>query len=86
MKHLCFCLVQALDAAVHWTAWLLQQQAMTASDLLPADTHSQSHAAMQLLELLNCCSSTEAEAFNVHGHEDVLKRITYHGLQWLQQV
>ena len=78
--------MQALEAAVHWMAWMLQQHAMTASDLLPVDTATGNHVATQLLDFLNCCCSTKAEEVNVQGNKDILKRITYHGLQWLQQV
>ena len=67
-------------------AWMLQQQAMTASDLLPVDTATENHVATQLLDLLNCCCSAKTEEVNVHGNKDILKHITYHGLQWLQQV
>ena len=83
------CLVQALDAAVHWMTWMLQQNAMAASDLLPVDRSLDVHAATQLLALLNACSTsdkTAAPAFSSQGNEDIMKRLTYHGLQWLQQV
>ena len=82
-------LVQALDAAVHWMTWMLQQYAMAASDFLPVDVSLDTHAATQLLAVLDACSTsgkTEAPAFSSQGNEDILKRITYHGLQWLQQV
>ncbi|KAK9839902.1 hypothetical protein WJX74_000152 [Apatococcus lobatus] len=81
--------LQELDAAVHCMAWMLQQTAMAASELLPADEITKPHAALQLLTFFDKYADvglTEVPALTAHEGENTLERITYHGLQWLQQV
>ena len=81
--------MQALDAAVHWMAWLFQQHAIPMEEILPADTQQEDHAALQLLDFLAEMSSVDAcdgLVLEASGQTDLPRRLLYHSLQWLIQV
>ncbi|KAK9867398.1 hypothetical protein WJX84_001490 [Apatococcus fuscideae] len=81
--------MQALDAAVHWMAWVVQQRAIPADDVMPDSMAEEEHAAVRILNLLGGISAANMpgpQQVEMTGLEDVLKRVTYHCLQWLRQV
>ena len=80
---------QALDAAVHWMAWVLQQQAMPIDDVLPTSQDQIKHAAQRILGFLDELSAPDNPAGQPSGsgaHLEQLKRLYLHTLQWLIQV
>ena len=70
-------------------AWVVQQRAIPADDVMPDSMAEEEHAAVRILNLLGGISAANMpgpQQVEMTGLEDVLKRVTYHCLQWLRQV